>query len=67
MLKKIKFLFLIYLLIINYNHLYSQTHLELRKATQLKSFKFIQEIILGLKKGDDFFTFAKITGMREQI
>ena len=51
MLKKIKFLFLLYLLIINYNHLYSQTHLELRKATQLKVSKFIQVIILGLKKG----------------
>ena len=67
MLKKIKFLFLLYLLIINYNHLYSQTHLELRKATQLKSFKFYPgDNIRFIKKGDDFFTFAKITGMRDQ-
>ena len=67
MLKKIKFLFLLYLLIINYNHLYSQTYLELRKATQLKSFKIYPgENIRFKKKGDDFFTFAKITGMRDQ-
>lgn len=69
MLKKIKFLFSISLLtlIINCSQLYSQTYLELRKATQLKSFRIYPgDNIRFKKKGDDFFTFAKITGMRDQ-
>ena len=67
--KKIKLLFTPFFLflIINSNHLYSQTYLELRKATQLKSFLFYPgDNIRFKKKGDDFFTFAKITGMRDQ-
>lgn len=69
MLKKIKLLFTSFFLffIINSNHLYSQTYLELRKATQLKSFLFYPgDNIRFKKKGDDFFTFAKITGIRDQ-